>query len=91
MSANHCEVALMLYSLKLQQHGTMSMQGDQAQVPPSPRQLIGIQPFMHNKKIDGVLHPSIASLGDGLLSSAGSQRDEAKRQNPAVTGLEPKT
>ena len=26
------------------------------------------------------LHPSLASLGDGLLSSVGSQRDEAKRQ-----------
>ena len=26
------------------------------------------------------LHPSLASLGDGLLCSVGSQRDEAKRQ-----------
>jgi len=26
------------------------------------------------------MHPSLASLGDGLPSSAGSQRDEAKRQ-----------
>jgi hypothetical protein len=31
------------------------------------------------------LHPSLASLGDGLPSRAGSQRDEAKRQASAVT------
>ena len=31
------------------------------------------------------LHPSLASLGDGLPSSAGSQRDEAKMQAPALT------
>ena len=31
-------------------------------------------------KIRDYLHPSLASLGDGLRCSVGSQRDEAKRQ-----------
>ena len=30
------------------------------------------------------LQPSLASLGDGLPSRAGSQRDEAKWQDPAL-------
>ena len=30
------------------------------------------------------LHPSLASLGDGLLCSVGSQRDEAKKQASAL-------
>ena len=34
------------------------------------------------KELD--LHPSLASLGDGLPSSVGSQRDEAKRQTSGL-------
>ena len=38
------------------------------------------------------LQPSLASLGDDLQDSAGSQRDEAKQQPPVLDpGLEPRT
>ena len=51
---------------------------------PSQTKVPGAMQSLHNpsakKKFQSDLPPSLASLGDDLLSSAGSQRDEAKRQ-----------
>ena len=49
-----------------------------------PKSEFKVEALLRKKTMMLDMHPSLASLGDGLPSSAGSQRDEAKRHAPAL-------